>query len=574
MAFGRHGAYLRIDLGTGAATSVPIPEEVSDALLGGVGLGTWICLNEGGAEIGALEPGAPLVFCLSPLVGTPLTTSAKFAVVGRSPLTGCLSDAISSSHFAIAAKRAGFDAYALVGRAPQLTRLIVDDGAVRLEPAEELRGRPAADCELKGFRTAAIGPAGETLVRYATITNDRRHAGRGGLGAVLGAKNLKAFSVRGTQSVEVADPRGVVAAARALSRESFGPATAKYRELGTIANVLAFNRLNVLPTRNFQDGTFEGAPEISAEALHAMDRIGRESCAACTIGCEHIFRTPEGGSVRLEYETLFALGSLLGIADRGAVLASAALCDRLGLDTISAGGTLAFAMEAGICGLQFGQATGVQEMLGRIATRSGDGDLLAEGSRRAAQSIGRPELAMHVKGLEIPGYDPRELQGMALGFAVGTRGADHNRSGAYQLDFSTEVDRRDFDPADAAKVVEVENDAAAMDSLILCKFLRGVFADFPTEGAELLRLVTGTRVDLRAVGARVCTLRKIFNIRAGWRREDDTLPRRLLEGSLSERKLEAMILAYYRARGWADDGLVPAATVSALGLRDVTSGPS
>jgi len=548
--FGRHGAYLRIDVSSGEATSVPIPVDVARRFVGGVGLGAWICLREGGDRADALAPDAPLVFALSPLVGTPLTTSAKFAVVGRSPLTGFLSDAVSSSHFAIAAKRAGFDAYVLKGRAPRLARLAVDNGAVEVRDAAHLAGLPAGECVLDGFRTAAIGPAGENLVRYATITNDGRHAGRGGLGAVMGAKNLKAFSIRGAAETELADPRGVVAAARVLSEKSFGPATAKYRELGTIANVLVFNRLNALPTRNFSEQSFEDAPKISAEVLHEMDRIGRASCAACTIGCEHIFRPPGGRAVRLEYETLFALGALLGIGDRRAILEAAALCDRLGMDTISAGGTLAFAMEAGLGDLRFGDAKGMLAALESISARTGDGDLLAEGSRTAADRAGRPELAMHVKGLEIPGYDPRRLPAMALGFAVGTRGADHNRSGAYEIDFSPEA-------FDIARLVDVENRSAAMDSLILCKFLRGVFSDFGREGSELLRLVTGDEVDLDEVGRTVCDLRKVFNIRAGWRREDDTLPARLLQGELSPQKLADMILLYYRARGWTDDGLVP-----------------
>ena len=547
---GRHGTYLRIDLTSGEATSVPIPADVARRFVGGVGLGAWICLREGGAETDPLAPDAPLVFCLSPLVGTPLTTSAKFAVVGRSPLTGFLSDAISSSHFAIAAKRAGHDAYVLKGRAQGIARLVVDDGAVEVRDATHLAGLAADECELDGFRTAAIGPAGEKLVRYATITNDGRHAGRGGLGAVMGAKNLKAFSIRGTHETEVADPRGVVAAARALSEKSLGPATAKYRELGTIANVAVFNRLQALPTRNFLDQSFEDAPKISAEVLHEMHRVGRASCAACTIGCEHLFRPPGGRPVRLEYETLFALGALLGIGDRRAVLEAAALCDRLGIDTISAGGTLAFAMEAELTDLRFGDGAGVLAALQRIAKREGDGDLLAEGSRIAADRVGRPELAMHVKGLEIPGYDPRRLPAMALGFAVGTRGADHNRSGAYEIDFSP-------DAFDLARLVAVENRSAAMDSLILCKFLRGVFQDFAREGSELLRLVTGDEVDLDEAGKDICNLRKVFNIRAGWSRADDALPARLLQGELSEQKLADMIRGYYRTRGWTDEGLVP-----------------
>jgi len=564
---GWHGKYLRIDLATGGSTEVQLPIERLRALIGGVGLGAWICLEEGGAEADPLSAEAPLVFSFSPLVGTPLTTSAKFAIVSRSPLSGLLNDAISSSHFAIAGKRSGFDAIVIRGRAPQLSRVVIDDGRVEIRACPELAGLPASECELDGYRTAAIGIAGERRVRFATVSNDGRHAGRGGTGAVMGAKNLKALSVRGSHPTTLFDSDAVVARARELSKLSFGPATAKYRELGTIANVLAFNRLDALPTHNFQGGTFDGAERISAEALHAMDRVGRASCAACTIGCEHIFKSPSGGRVRLEYESVFALGSMLGVDDRATILEAAALCDRLGIDTISAGGTLAMAMEAGYAGLAFGQKRGVLSMLSRMGERSGDGDLLAEGSARAARQLGRPELAMTVKSIEMPGYDPRTMQSMALGFAVGTRGADHNRSGAYELDFSQEADRLDFDPEDARKVVAIEDRTAAMDSLILCKFLRGVFADFGKEGADLLEMVTGERTDLPAVGARVCALRKLFNMRAGWTPESDTLPARVLDGALSPEKLRAMITKYYRVRGWTEDGFVPAPLAIRLGLQ-------
>lgn len=567
MVHGWHGKYLRIDLSTGLADEVPLPIERLRELIGGVGLGAWICLEEGGATAEPLSPEAPIVFSFSPLVGTPLTTSAKFAIVSRSPLSGMLNDAISSSHFAIAGKRTGFDAIVVRGRAPELSRLVIDGGRADMRACPELAGVPASECELDDYRTAAIGIAGERLVRFATVSNDGRHAGRGGTGAVMGAKNLKAISVRGSEPTSLFDADAVLVRSRELSKLSFGPATAKYRELGTIANVLAFNRLDALPTRNFQGGTFDGAESISAETLHEMDRVGRASCAACTIGCEHIFRAPSGGRVRLEYESVFALGSLLGIDHRATVLDAAALCDRLGIDTISAGGTIAMAMEAAYAGLSFGDKRGVLPILTAMAERTGDGALLAEGSAHAAAALGRPELAMTVKGIEMPGYDPRTMQSMALGFAVGTRGADHNRSGAYELDFSKEADRLDFDPDDARKVVAVEDRTAAMDSLILCKFLRGVFEDFEAEAADLLRLVTGEEVDLTAVGARVCALRKLFNMRAGWTPNSDTLPPRVLEGALSPEKLRAMISTYYLARGWTEDGFVPAPLAQDLGLQ-------
>jgi aldehyde:ferredoxin oxidoreductase len=570
--FGYHGRYLRIDLSRGQAVPVPLEEEVLRRYLGGVGLATYLIHRECPGGVDPLAPEAPLIFCLSPLVGTPLTTSAKFAVVAKSPLTNRLNDALSSSHFAIAAKKAGFDALVLVGRCQEPTVGVLDDGKLTLQAAGNLWGLSAAAAgerlaERLGprFHSAIIGPAGENLVRYATISHENRHAGRGGLGAVMGAKKLKALAVAGSQRVEVADPAGVVAAAKDLSQRSFGPATAKYRELGTVANLLTFNRFAALPTRNFQQATFEHAEALSGEELIAARHVARRSCAACTIGCEHIYEAP-GGEVRLEYESLFALGPLCGIGDQAAVLQAARLCDELGLDTISAGATVAFAMECvekGLLheeGLHFGSAEALLTMLPRIARRERLGDLLAEGTRRAADVIGRgaADFAPHVKGLEMPGYEPRALQTMALGFAVGTRGADHNRSGAYEVDFSAKADRH-HGTAEAAKLaVETEDRAALMDSLILCKFLRGVFTDLFAESAELLGRVTGWDVnadELHAVARRIVTAKKQFNIREGWTPAEDTLPRRFLsDGTLPPERLETMVRAYNLARGWSEEG--------------------
>ncbi len=596
--FGYHSRYLRVDLSTGAATWVPLAENVLRRYLGGVGLGTYLLHREAPAGIEPFHPSAPLIFSLSPLVGTPLTTSAKFAIVAKSPLTERLNDALSSSHFALAAKKAGCDALVIVGACERPSVLVIDDGAVRIESADDLWGLPArAAADRLGdrlgpnFSTAIIGPAGENRVRYATISHENRHAGRGGLGAVMGAKNLKAVAVAGTQRVEVADPTAVIAAAKDLSRRSFGPATAKYRELGTVANLLTFNRLAALPTRNFQQGTFEDATALSGEELNAAHRVARRSCAACTIGCEHIYAGPTG-EVRLEYESLFALGPLCGIGDRNAVLRAAHRCDELGLDTISAGATIAFAMECGERGLlhnenlRFGNADMVLSLLERIARRDGLGDLLAEGSRRAAAIIGgdAPDFAPHVKGLELPGYEPRALQTMALGFAVGSRGADHNRSGAYEADFSARADRLHGSAESAQFAVETEDKAALIDSLILCKFLRGVFTDLYAESAALLAHVTGwdvTSEELRTTARRIVTAKKLFNLREGWTPAEDTLPRRFLSEGLPtganatavlpRARLEAMVRAYYAARGWDAEGCVPAGAVAALGLGDVCS---
>jgi aldehyde:ferredoxin oxidoreductase len=594
--FGYHGRYLRVNLRGGTAAWEPLPEDVLRRYLGGVGLGTFLLCREAPVGVDPLAPEAPLLFVLSPLVGTPLTTSAKFAVVAKSPLTDRLNDALASSHFALAAKRAGMDALVIVGACAEPSVLVIDDGRVSLRPAGALWGLSVAEAEAQlreqlgpGFQTAVIGPAGERLVRYATISHAARHAGRGGLGAVMGAKRLKAVAVAGTQRVAVADPAGVVTAAKELSARSFGPATAKYRELGTLTNLLTFNRLAALPTRNFQQSTFPEAPALSGEELAATRAVARASCAACTIGCEHIYAAGDG-TVRLEYETAFALGPLCGISDPDVVLRAARLCDELGLDTISAGATVAFAMECaerGLLdapGLRFACGEALLQTLGLIARREGLGRLLAEGTRRVAAAVGgdAADFAPHVKGLELPGYEPRALQTMALGLAVGTRGADHNRSGAYEVDFSARADRLRGSPAVAPLAVETEDRAALMDSLILCKFLRGVFRDLFAESADLLARVTGwdlSAEELRTAARRIVTAKKLYNVREGWTPAEDTLPPRFLAeelptgaaagATLPRERLQAMVQAYYRARGWDERGGVPPALVEALQLADL-----
>lgn len=594
---GYHGRYLRVDLSTSSAADVAIPKPVLRKFLGGVGLGTWILLNETPDGVDPLAPAAPLVFVFSPLVGSPLTTSAKFAVMGKSPLTQRINDSLSSSHFAIAGKKTGYDAIVIVGAANGPTCLVIEPERVRFESAEDVWGRSSADAALelgtrlgKGFRFAGIGPAGENLVRYATVSHDGRHAGRGGMGAVMGAKHLKAVAVRGDRLVSFYDSERLVALSKDLSKKSFGPATAKYRELGTAGNLLAFNRLAVLPTRNFQASTFDGATALAPETMAKSHEKTRSSCAACTIGCEHIYQLGDRKTgVRMEYENLFALGPLCGVSDPDMVLRASEACDRLGMDTISAGATIAFAMECAERGfldepqLRFGRADALLEALERIARRDGIGDLLAEGSRIAAERIGQgtAEFAPHVKGLELPGYEPRALQAMALGFAVGTRGADHNRSGAYEIDFSPDYDRLNAGLEVVAPAIETEDRAAIMDSLILCKFLRGVLTDYYGETAQMLNLVTGFELspdELRQSAQRIITAKKWYNLRQGWTPAEDMLPHRFLAEALpassgpsagavlSREQLSEMVKAYNLARGWESDGWVTEECLRERGL--------
>jgi aldehyde:ferredoxin oxidoreductase len=559
---GFFGQALVVDIGDGGGTALPLSDAVLRATLGGVGLGTHLLTELAPAGVAPLAPEAPLAFVFSPLVGTPLTTSAKFAVVAKSPLTGRLNDALASSHFAIAGKLTGNDAIVVRGACDAPSALIVDEGGARVVDAGDLWGLPAATAEAElrrrlgpSYRVAAIGPAGERLVRYATVSHDGRHAGRGGLGAVLGAKRLKAVAVRATTRCAVSDSPAVLAAAKDLRARSFGPATAKYRDLGTLANLLTFNALSALPGRNF--GT-----ETTTLALEDRAAV-RDSCASCSIGCERLMKTKDGRSARVEYESAFALGPLVGVDDPDAVLMASARCDELGLDTISTGGTIAWAMEAGVAGwLRFGDAGSVLRAIELIGAREGIGDLLAEGSRRASARFGGEELAMHVKGLELPGYEPRTLHAMALGLAVNARGADHNRSGAYEADLSGELDRLDGGGAHVAAAIETEDRAAAMDSLILCKFLRGVFTEPWEEWAELLRPVTGWDIDgdeLHDTARAIVAAKHAFNRREGWTRAEDTLPARLLdvpltlpsgrEAALTRGRLEAMVNDYYRMRG-------------------------
>ena len=573
---GYHGCYLRIDVSTGCADRVPLSETLLRRYIGGSGLGTRLLLDEAGAAIDPLSPQAPLVFAFSPLVGTPLTTSAKFAVVSRSPLTDRINDSLAGSGFALAGKHCGCDAFVIVGRADALSVLVIDNGQVQLRSGEALQGAscPETEDELRAslgadYRIASIGPAGERLVRYATISHDRRHAGRGGSGAVLGSKNIKAIAVRGTQRCEWAHPEELVELSREISNRSFGPATAKYRELGTAANLLTLNRFGALPTRNFQSGTFDQAARLSPAELGVRHPRMRASCTACTIGCEHLYELDHGNSVRVEYESLFALGALCGIADGDTVLRASQRCDEAGIDTISAGGTIAFAMECVDRGLleaewlTFGSGDALLRAIDLIGCREGIGDLLAEGSRRVATAVGQGSMAFapQVKGLEIPGYEPRALQTMALGLAVGSRGADHNRSGAYEVDFSDRVDRRHATLDSVQHAIETEDRAALMDSLILCKFLRGVFSDFYGEAAEMLRRVTGWNVtagELHDTARRIVAAKREFNVLAGWTPEEDTLPERFLTealpndaaAELTRERLRQLVAEYHRQRGW------------------------
>ena len=594
--FGYHGRLLVVDLSGGGAREELLDQSVLRAFVGGTGLASYLLYRFAPANVEPLSAANPLIFVNSPLVGTAVTTSSKYTVITKSPLTGFVGDSLSSSYLAVELKKTGYDAIVLTGSASDWSYVEIGDKGVRFHDASALLGLEPLETEAKiretlgdpYLRVAAIGLAGERGVRYATISNDGRHAGRTGTGAVMGAKRLKAMAVRGHLRTEVAQPRELQGVRKRLAERSLGHATEKYRSLGTTANLSVFNRLGALPSYNFQQSTFEGAELVSGEQLHEAHHERSVTCASCTIGCEHLFRYGEKTS-RMEYESLYALGPLCGISDLEVVLQAAALCDRYGMDTISAGATIAWAMESaerGLLdadGLRFGSGQALLETLEAIAHREGLGELLAEGSRLAAQSVGggSEDWAMQVKGLEMPGYEPRSLKSMALGLAVGSRGACHNRSTAYEADFSDEIDRLRADDRRGQIAADSEDRSAVIDSLILCKFVRRCFEDFYPEAGELYQLITGWDVDLREAGERITNLKKLFNLREGWQRADDTLPPRVLTEplptgvasgtTLSADELEAMIASYYAARGWTAEGHIPLEKLEELGIPHLAS---
>lgn len=599
---------LVVDLSIEETRVEELPVSMLNGYLGGVGLGTRLLLEKSMPGTEPLSPDNPLVFASSGLAGTMVPTASKHAVVTKSPLTGFVGDSLSSSHWSLSLKRAGYDALVVTGAAASPIYLFIDDDIIHFRKADHLAGQGSSQTEQairreigdNRVRVASIGPGGEKVVRYACISNDsNRQAGRTGTGTVMGSKKLKAIAIRGTRPLPVYDLDGLEKICAGLYSRAQTADTEKYRILGTPGNVLVLNRLAALPTRNFQQATFEGAEAISGEHLAERYLSKVTACAVCPIACEHLYRVSEGPyaglEMMLDYESLFALGSLCGVDSMPAILKAAELCDFYGIDTISTGGSIAWAMECFERGLfsademqgmdlTFGNADALLEMIRMIGTRSGLGDLLAEGTRRASAQLGQgsDHWAMHAKGLELPGYDPRSMQTQALGFAVGARGGCHNRSPSYEVDLSPGVDRLKGEVGRGALNMEKEDLAAVFDSLILCKFMRRCFSDFFAESARILTLATGMEMsaaELGQTGERINNLRKVFNAREGWTRSDDWLPPRVFkdpipsgeaEGALvSESEMRAMIDDYYRARGWTAEGLAPPEKLRELGMDDI-----
>jgi aldehyde:ferredoxin oxidoreductase len=525
------------------------------------------------------------------------TAGNGYAVVSKSPATGGIAESKAHGFFGPELKRAGYDAVIFTGKSDKLVYAWIDDDTVHLLDAEHLRGKSPAQTddaireELGDhyIRVSAIGEAGEKRVRLAAIINDEfRAVGRTGMGAVMGSKNLKAVAVRGTKDVNVADLEGFKDFIKMIHERMKGPATRKYRTLGTPENVLVLNSLAALPTRNFTQATFEGAEKVSGEYLneHYVKKI--IGCATCAMRCDHVAVVPEGpykgATSRMEFECLWALGPSCGVDRLDAIIEAMRLCNHYGIDGISTGVTIGFAMDlyengiltkenTGDLDLRFGNHEALIEMVKKIGSRDGWlGETFADGTKRAAEQIGKDaeQYAPHIKGLELPGYDIRGLKTAALGFAVSFRGACHLRSGAYSPDVKGKVDRFVIEKGRGKIVMDAEDIYNVIDSLILCKFSRGTYYDDLDDMAKYYTLATGIKTtadELRAAGERINNLARLFNIREGLgTREYDALPPKIMnvpipdegvaKGSVvSEEEFELGLDDYYAVRGWTRDGI-------------------
>ena len=621
--YGYHGKILHIDLTTHQSWSETKPEAWYQMYIGGVSMATRLLWENIKPGCDALSPDNPICIANGIFSGTPVPVGAKYGLASKSPLTGWLGDSLSGSWFSVTLKRTGWDGIVIHGASEDWVDILVDDGRVQFRNATRYLGlgtfatEEAIRDELLDdqVRSATIGPCGENGVLFANVTNDGRQAGRTGHGAVWGSKKLKALSVRGTQGVVVADPETLMRLSFDIVAAAQGPHTSKYRLLGTATNVLNMNTLGLLPTRNYQEGVFEGAELVSGEYLEEHFKVKKIACAQCPIACEQISAAKQGlyagAMTGIEYECLYANGPNCGISDMNAIIKMIDICDRGGMDAMSGGVTVSWAMESFERGVltkedfrcakypegfepKFGDGEAGVTILEMIRDREGIGKLLSLGTRRASAEIDKErgtesyKRAMNIKGLENPGYDARGLKTFALGLAVGTRGGCHNRTAAYDPDIKGDVDRFSIDETRGELAKDTEEYAAVYDTLPLCKFIRRCFSGrADREGAwptirDLINATTGwhfTYDDVSLIGSRAHTIKKAFNIREGWTRDDDRLNYRwhhepMTQGPsaghvVTEEELEYLKDLYYKAKGWTAEGLIPKDKLIELGMTDV-----
>jgi len=593
---GYAGRILHIDLTTGKTQVEPLNEEYAKKYIGGIGLGIRLLLDNSKPGTDPFSPENPLILAIGPISGTMWPTGGNgHAFVSKSPQSFGVGESKSHGSFGTELKRAGYDAVIFKGKAEKPVYVWIDDDSVQLLDASHLMGKSPAETEdvIKEdlgdyyIRVASIGPAGEKLVRLACIINEKtRAAGRTGMGAVMGSKNLKAIAVRGTRDITVAKPDEFMEFVKEFHERMKGPATQKYRTLGTPLNVLVHNSVACMPTRNFNNASFEGAEKVSGETLNERFVAKIIGCSSCAMRCEHVCVVPEGpykGTMtRMEYEPLWAMGPYCGIDRLDAIIKGMDLSNYYGVDSIGVGVVVGFAMDCYENGIltkkdldgidaRFGNHEALIRLIEKIGKREGIGDTLAEGVKIAGEKIGKgaEKLAQHIKGVEVTGYDLRCLKTAALGFAVSFRGADHNRHGAYAFDVKGKVNRLIVEKGRGKMVKDMEDPYAIIDSLIVCKFSRGTYYKEFEDMAKLYSLVTGFEVsaeDLRLSGERINNVARLFNIREGLGRKDDTLPYKVMhvpvpdEGPskgayVSQKELDFLLDDYYESRGWSKEGI-------------------
>ncbi|MHA1215104.1 MAG: aldehyde ferredoxin oxidoreductase family protein [Candidatus Hodarchaeales archaeon] len=592
------GKYLDIDLTTGKITDKKLDMRLAESFIGGKGLGAKILIDNLKAGIDPLGKENIICFMTGPLSGTSVQTSGRWCIVTKSPHTGIFLDSQVGGKFGHRLKRAGYDYIIFRGKAPEPSYLYVSSETVDLLPAKEYWGKGTFETEelLKkkheGAEVASIGPAGENLVSYANIMTDKTHmAGRGGAGAVMGSKNLKAVVAQGTAKIEAKDPEKFRELTNKFTQEvRDNPGVKRRHEIGTVMWVKMSNEAGFLPTRNFQSGVFEGAEAISGERMRDEFVIGHTACYHCIIACGKTthFKTGKYAGLKVdgpEYETSALIGASCGIDDLGAIAKANYICDNLGLDTITAGGTIAFAMEASergilkqeqIDNLKFGNADAQHELLQLIAKNEGLGEMFSRGSLYAAKKLGNnsEDFAIQVKNLELAGVEPRGSFGMALAFSTSDRGGCHQRCWTPGAELSGTLTRFSFEGVPKF-VKESQDERAVCFSLVLCDFLPFNVPDM----VEMLNATTGfeyTPSSYLQTGERIWNLVRMFNIREGLDSDADTLPKRFFNESapdgdpkgqkIDPNAFEAAKQEYYALRGWDKKGIPTKEKLASLGL--------
>jgi aldehyde:ferredoxin oxidoreductase len=569
---------LYVSLTDGSIRREPLPPDLFKKYLGGRGFGVKLLYDNLAPGIDPLSPDNWLIFAVGPSTATSVPTGGRFVVITKSPATGTIFDAHAGGYLGAQLRRAGLAAVIFTGASKSPVYLWINDDQVEIRDASKVWGKTtdaATDQLIKETdekaQVACIGPAGEHMINLAAIITDKhRAAGRGGVGAVMGSKNLKAIVVRGTKVPGVANPEklreSVERARRLIKKNSVTDKSLPVYGTPVLVNVI--NEAGMLPTHNFQEGTFNDADGVSGEKLLERFSLKPYNCYGCPIGCGRMSRIQGRDIGGPEFESIWALGPQCGISDLEWIALANEKCNKMGIDTISVGSTLGCAMELVQRGklehsLRFGDTTGILEMIEDIAHAQGLGAELGKGSKRFAESYGAPELAMQVKGLEIPAYDPRGVQGHALGYATSNRGGCHLRSymiGPEIMGYPVLVDR-DTTDGKADLVILFQNLSAAMDCMVVCRFTN--FAWTVDDYAAMVSAGTGLDIDgkeLLRIGARIWNLERLFNIREGFGMKDDALPPRfstpLPEGGSRKRiaHIDVMLPEYYSRRGWDKEG--------------------